>query len=481
MTKDDDLLDVANRMIERDVEEGDDEEVNYWEIPEKKILNLDFYRLIFLNLKNDQEFNAPLIQVIVAFQRLSIALQLDGIAKEYIREFSKSKTVSWEAFNDTLVACKNEIRSDKFLNLSHSTIIPLSTSERIYQTLNDSGSSWWCDLISFFRGFVILFASIALILESLSQFKEAPCLNCEPVHYTVFRQIEIVTIMVFTIDYLVRVLLVGFCRIEVLDEQVLLAISTGKKSNLPKGVIARVWSFATQFLSIIDLVSILPFYIEIGLLASGRNPGDFGEIRIVRLVALLRILRIKHFREMENILTKSLIQSGSALSILVFVFSIVILIFSVIGYYLEGGTWVPAGEEVNGTVIKTSGYYRPQDVDTSVLEISPFTSIPAAMWWAVITATTVGYGDMHPTTPWGKFLGSILAIVGIVILAMPIAVIGSNFTNEFGKFFAIKNQLAALKHEQHHIQLFAKCVDKVPHTSKDEDDVDEKHPLIESR
>jgi len=59
-----------------------------------------------------------------------------------------------------------------------------------------------------------------------------------------------------------------------------------------------------------------------------------------------------------------------------------------------------------------------------------FTSIPAAMWWAVSTLTTVGYGDIYPITPVGKIIASVIAILGIAMFALPTAIIGAGFIQE---------------------------------------------------
>ena len=59
-----------------------------------------------------------------------------------------------------------------------------------------------------------------------------------------------------------------------------------------------------------------------------------------------------------------------------------------------------------------------------------FSSIPAAMWWGVATLTTVGYGDAYPVTPLGKFLGAIIALLGIGMFALPTGILGSGFVEE---------------------------------------------------
>ena len=89
----------------------------------------------------------------------------------------------------------------------------------------------------------------------------------------------------------------------------------------------------------------------------------------------------------------------------------------------------PNGEELE----KHEAYYicpyswKKSDQCTEIYEQSPFESIPASFWWCLVTMTTVGYGDMYPTYWYGKALGMIVMMFGILVIALPITVIGSNF------------------------------------------------------
>lgn len=94
-----------------------------------------------------------------------------------------------------------------------------------------------------------------------------------------------------------------------------------------------------------------------------------------------------------------------ALGITVFVVILLILVSGFIMYYLEN----PAQPDV-------------------------FSSIPKSMWWAVITLTTIGYGDMYPITPLGQMIGSIVALCGIGIIALPSGIIASGFSKEISKY-----------------------------------------------
>ena len=76
-------------------------------------------------------------------------------------------------------------------------------------------------------------------------------------------------------------------------------------------------------------------------------------------------------------------------------------------------------------------YLRPDVLGNEKAEVSPFNSIPRCFWWVVVTATTVGYGDMYPTTAGGKIIATITMIAGLLILALPITIVGANFAMEY--------------------------------------------------
>ena len=92
---------------------------------------------------------------------------------------------------------------------------------------------------------------------------------------------------------------------------------------------------------------------------------------------------------------------------------------------------------------------RRPDVVGLHLEITPFNTIPRSFWWVLTTTTTVGYGDLYPTTVWGKILGMVTQVVGILVLALPITVIGANFASEFARE---ENRQASKKLREKRIQ-----------------------------
>jgi Ion transport protein len=95
-------------------------------------------------------------------------------------------------------------------------------------------------------------------------------------------------------------------------------------------------------------------------------------------------------------------------------------------YWLEKGDWKYYEKTQSYTFLRTS-------VDGTHEEPSPFTSIPAAFWWFLVTATTVGYGDMYPTTVGGKFVAAMAMLTGVLVIAFPVSVFADLWSHELQK------------------------------------------------
>jgi len=156
--------------------------------------------------------------------------------------------------------------------------------------------------------------------------------------------------------------------------------------------------FFKTFMTWVDITSVVPLYVNL----SNTVTGTLTFLFVLRLIRIFRLFRF--FRTMSGmqVIGHTLRASARELFLLVLILLIPMVIFSTLVFYAEK-TLKP-----------------PSDSD--------FDSIPEAFWWAVITMTTVGYGDTYPKSLLGRILGAICACVGVLIVALPVSVIGSNFT-----------------------------------------------------
>ncbi len=173
-------------------------------------------------------------------------------------------------------------------------------------------------------------------------------------HTILLRDLEWIFTGLFTVEYILRLLCVR-----------------------------RSLRYAWSFYGLVDLVAILPSYINLFTSAN-----YVMVVRVVRLLRVFRVLKLAHFLQETETLIAAL--RSSSRKIVVFLFSVLALatIMGTIMYLVEG--------EANG-----------------------FTSIPHSVYWAIVTLTTVGYGDITPHTTLGRFIASLIMIMGYGIIAVP--------------------------------------------------------------
>lgn len=150
--------------------------------------------------------------------------------------------------------------------------------------------------------------------------------------------------------------------------------------------------FALTPLAIVDLLAILPFYI----------PATAVDLRFMRAVRLLRVFRILKLGRYSSALTTIARVVRSRKEELVGTLVILLLLLASSLMYLAENEAQP----------------------------EQFSSIPATMWWGIITITTIGYGDMYPITPIGKLLAAVIAVLGIGMFALPTSILGAAFLEE---------------------------------------------------
>lgn len=217
---------------------------------------------------------------------------------------------------------------------------------------------------------LISLSVLAVILETLDTVRQG--------YSDLFFYFEAFTTTIFTFEYLGRV---WSC------------VTSDRFSHPFRGRIR----FVRTPLALIDLIAILPFYLPfLGL--------DLRFVRMFRLSRIFRIAKAARYISSLSLFGSVFRKRKEELLITTFLMIILLIISSSLMYYFENSA-------------------QPDQ----------FTSIPATMWWAVATLTTVGYGDIYPITGIGKVIGSVVAVLGIALFALPTGILGAGFVEELRK------------------------------------------------
>lgn len=158
--------------------------------------------------------------------------------------------------------------------------------------------------------------------------------------------------------------------------------------------IRKPTQYIFSFYGIIDLLSTIPKYVSLFIVGSH----SLVVLRALRLMRIFRILKLARFVGESNNLMRALKASRIKIGIFIMFVLILCTILGSIMYLVEGG-----------------------------IENSKFTSIPQSIYWAIVTLTTVGYGDMFPTTVLGQSIASIIMILGYGIIAVPTGIVTAQF------------------------------------------------------
>ena len=218
---------------------------------------------------------------------------------------------------------------------------------------------------------LILANVLAVILESVSSLRDR--------FAAAFDQFEAFSVLVFTVEYLLRVW------------------TCVEQREYRHPVFGRML-FMVSPMAIIDLAVILP-----GLLP-GQGLIDLRFARILRLVRMLRVVKLARYSRTLKTFGVVFRDKRMDIALMLMFLSILVVISSSLMYFIE----------------------HPEQPDK-------FSSIPAAMWWSVMTLTTVGYGDIYPITNMGKLIGALIALIGIGFFALPAGVLAASFAEELAR------------------------------------------------
>uniref|UniRef100_A0A8C7I6Q4 A-type voltage-gated potassium channel KCND1 n=1 Tax=Oncorhynchus kisutch TaxID=8019 RepID=A0A8C7I6Q4_ONCKI len=251
-------------------------------------------------------------------------------------------------------------------------IAPLNMTFREYmwRAFENPHTSTTALVLYYVTGFFIAISVMANVVETVpcgTLPNRAKEISCGDRYAVAFFCLDTACVMIFTIEYLLRL------------------IAAPSRYNFMKSV-----------MSIIDVVAIMPYYIGLVMTDNDQVSGAFVTLRVFRV---FRIFKFSRHSAGLRILGYTLKSCASELGFLLFSLTMAIIIFATVMFYAEKGS-----------------------------ASTKFTSIPAAFWYTIVTMTTLGYGDMVPKTIVGKVFGSICSLSGVLVIALPVPVIVSNFS-----------------------------------------------------
>jgi hypothetical protein len=327
--------------------------------------------------------------------------------------------------------------------------------ERIYYTLDVPTHSKAAKLWAIFMVTCILLSVVMYMFESHPHFMYQSCKGCEPElkPKETFANVEFIVIVIFSIDYLIRFLTVHSTRSFAASQEVLpffLSFEVLKapewynmralnvQKNLEISNVRKTFFWMISPMNVIDFFSIAPYFF-------GRFVDQTGAamvLRVLRLCRLFRLFKLKKYSSRFDVFFQTLAQSFSAITVLLLILVLLLVLIGSLTYLVEGGTWYtpdhicsivnatgPTCRQVYGD--EFSGAYLRPDFLQQELEETPFLSIFDACWFTIATITSVGYGDLSPTTAIGQSITMFCMVLGILAMAMPITVLGSNFDSQF--------------------------------------------------
>ena len=160
--------------------------------------------------------------------------------------------------------------------------------------------------------------------------------------------------------------------------------------------VKRASAYALSFFGIVDLLAILPTYLSFFLFGTQA----LIVVRAIRLLRIFRVLKLGNYLDESRVISKSLAAARRKISVFLFAIAMVVVIIGAVMYLVEG-------------------------------ESNPgFSSIPLSVYWAIVTLTTVGFGDITPQTALGQFLSAVIMIIGYAIIAVPTGIVSAEMVEQ---------------------------------------------------
>ena len=247
-----------------------------------------------------------------------------------------------------------------------------ATKKKVHVLLHpELGDTRWDRVVNGFIIILIILNVTAVMLETVPSIHEP--------HVEFFRVFDLVSVIIFTVEYVLRVW------------------SSNHDARYRHSIRGRL-RFIFSVDGLIDLLAILPFYLNVFV------GFDLRILRLLRLLRFLRLFRLTAYMRSAQMVRNVFKTRANELKLSIVLILFFVIIASCLIYFAEH-------------------LAQPDD----------FSSIPATMWYAVVTITSIGYGDIVPITPIGKTLSSIISLAGLPVFALPAGIITAGFIEEFRK------------------------------------------------
>jgi hypothetical protein len=258
----------------------------------------------------------------------------------------------------------------------------------IHNLLERPSSSKAAQFISIFVFILIAVSCLSLMIQTVPQYY-----NQDNMLWFI---IDTIIVAIFTIEFIFRLL----CT-------------------------PNIVQFCFDVLNLMDLVAIVPYFINFVLVDAHVNVNVISVIRVIRI---FRVFKLSRHSTPIKLMTQALANSLDILYLAVVFLSVALMVSSSCVYYAERGSW----DNIRRQWIRCIET-DPFTDKCSSYQISPFQSIVHSIWWSLTTLTTVGYGDSYPITAWGKLVGGVTMLCGVLVIALPASLLGQKFEIEYQK------------------------------------------------
>ncbi len=186
--------------------------------------------------------------------------------------------------------------------------------------------------------------------------------------------------------------------------------------------------YAFSFWGIIDLLSILPSYVTFFV---GRSTRSFVILRSIRLLRVFRVLKLWRMMNDADELAAAVWRVRNKIVVFLAVVLVAVTISGTLMYHIENiGIGGPVASVADGMLADPGADGGTGSGSQETASVSHFTSIPQSMYWAIVTMTTVGYGDIVPQTTAGKMISAILILLGYSLIIVPSTFVSAEFLNQ---------------------------------------------------